>query len=167
MKIYLLVLAAALACSTLGQNCMQVGGSDLGKLASCKLISPPPQLQWSINVTLQKDYNWLGPEDIKYAYLTIDDQPIDETCYPGQTIKGKYNKGTNLLIEHLCFNFRPQISKGDKLYLLIFSSQDSGSSQVIYLTFTGTGLWEQREPTEEDKANAIKHATKILLVQEE
>jgi hypothetical protein len=142
MKIYLLALALILAVAVNAQQCQQVGGSSLGKVASCKIISPPPQLQWAINVTLQQDYNWLGADDVKYAYLTIDDQPISETCYPGQTIKGKYQKGSTILIEHLCFNFSPQVKKGDKLYLLIFSSQDSGDSQVIYLTFSGTGEWE-------------------------
>lgn len=166
MKIYLLILALFLVATSNAQKCQQVGDSALGKVASCKVVSPPPQLQWSINVTLQKEYNWLGADDVKYAYLTIDDKPITETCYPGQTIKGKYPKGTTILLEHLCFNFSPQVKKGDKLYLLIFSSQDSGDSQVIYLTFTGTGEWEEKEATQQDKLTAIKYAKNLMIEQE-
>ena len=166
MKIYLLTLFLISLSVVSAQQCQQVGGSDLGTLASCKVISPPPQLQWSMNVTLLDEYNWQGLDDVKYAYLTIDDQPIDETCYPGQTIKGKYSKGTNILIEHLCFNFSPSINKGDKLYLLVFSSQDSGSSQVVYMTFNGAGEWEQQEATEEHVEKAKKWANKNLVVEE-
>ena len=108
-------------------------------------MSPPPQLQWAINITLLQDYNWQGADDVQYVYMSLDDTPITETCYPGQTIKGKYLKGSTILIEHLCFNFSPQIKKGDKLYLLVFSSQDSGESQAIYMTFNGAGEWEHKE----------------------
>lgn len=162
MRIYLLFVCALLASSVAAQNCQQVGGSSLASLALCKIISPPPRLQWAINITLLQDYNWLGADDVKYAYLTLDDQPITETCYPGQTIKGKYTKGTNILIEHLCFNFSPRVSKGDKLYLLIFASQDSGSSQVIYLTFNGEGQWEHQEVTQEDRVKAVKYAKNLI-----
>lgn len=54
MKIYLLILALIFAIATNSQKCQQVGGSALGKIAGCKVISPPPQLQWSINITLQQ-----------------------------------------------------------------------------------------------------------------
>ena len=74
MKIYLLLLALVLATSA--NKCVEAGHSSIGKLASCKFISGPPQLQWALNVTLTKDFDWQGADDIKYAYLTIDDQPI-------------------------------------------------------------------------------------------
>ena len=164
MKIYLLILSLALACSFSSNKCLEAGSSPIGKFSSCKFITGPPQLQWALNVTLTQDYNWQGADDVKYAYLTIDDQPISETCYPGQTIKGKYSKGTVLLVEHLCFNFSPFINKGDKVYLLVFSSQ-GGDGLVVYITFDGAG-WVSQEPTEEDKAKARRYANKNLVVEE-
>jgi hypothetical protein len=75
---------------------------------------------------------------MKYFYLTANDEVIDETYYQGQTIKGQYVKGTSILIEQLCFNFKPFISKGDKLYRMVF--WDAGSSkQIIYLTYSANG----------------------------
>lgn len=139
MKIYLLILWVVLTATVEAQKCQQLGSSSLAKLGACKVTAPAPRLQWSINVTLLQEYNWLGPDDIKYVYMTLDDQPITETCYQGQTIKGKYPKGTSLLVEHLCFGFTPALSKGSKLYLYLFSSQDSSASQVVYMTFTQTG----------------------------
>ena len=148
MKIYLLLLALiALTCSN---KCIEAGHSPIGKMSACKFISGPPQLQWTLNVTLSKDFDWQGADDVKYAYLTIDDKPIAETCYPGQTIKGKYSKGSTLLIEHLCFNFSPFLSKGDKVYVLVFSSQ-GGDGLVVYMTFDGAGNWIAQEPTAEDR----------------
>lgn len=139
MKIYLLILCIALATTVETQKCQQVGSSSIAKLGSCKVTAPAPRLQWSINVTLLQDYNWLGPDDIQYVYMTLDDHPITETCYQGQTIKGKYPKGTSLLVEHLCFGFSPALSKGSKLYLFLFGNQDSSASQVVYMTFTQAG----------------------------
>lgn len=164
MKIYLLLIGILLV-SVGCQKCQQLGASSLGKLANCKVTSPAPRLQWSINVTLQQEYSWLGPEDVKYAYMTLNDEPITETCYQGQTIKAKYPKGTTLMVEHLCFNFSPALNKGSKLYLLLFSSQDSGSNQAIYLTFTEAGEWIQEEVTEDIRAKVVKYATKNLVVE--
>ncbi len=144
MKIYLLALLLILAINSNAQKCQQIGSSPLAKLANCKINTPAPRLQWSINVTLLQEYNWQGPDDVKYAYYTIDDQPIDEQCYQGQNLKGKYPKGATILVEHLCFGFKPSIQKGAKLYLYLFSSQDSGSSQIIYMTFNGEGEWVQK-----------------------
>ena len=139
MKIYLLAFVVLLATIAATQKCQQVGTSSLATLASCKVMSPAPRLQWGINVTLQTDYDWQAAADVQYAYMTLDDQPIQETCYQGQTQKGKYSKGNTIMIEHLCFGFNPDFSKGSKLYLLIFSSQESSASQVIYMTFNGAG----------------------------
>lgn len=74
MKIYLLALVLIFAVSC--NKCFEAGHSSIGKFAGCKFISSAPQLQWSVNVTLSQDFNWQGADDIKYAYLTIDDHPI-------------------------------------------------------------------------------------------
>ena len=66
------------------------------------------------------------------------------------------------MIEHLCFNFSPFINKGDKLYLLVFSSQ-GGDGLVVYMTFDGAGNWVVQEPTSEDKEKARRYANKNLL----
>jgi hypothetical protein len=144
MKLYLLALVILLAATVGAQKCQQVGSSSLGKLATCKLMSPAPRLQWSINITLLQEYDWQAASDVQYAYMTLDDQPINETCYQGQTIKGKYPKGAILMVEHLCFGFKPSFPKGSKLYLLIFSSQESSASQVVYMTFNEMGEWESQ-----------------------
>ena len=163
MKIYLLTLTLLLAVAS-AEKCIEAGSSSIGKFNSCKFISGAPQLQWALNVTLTQDYNWQGADDVKYAYLTIDDQPISETCYPGQTIKGKYNKGSNIVVEHLCFNFSPFINKGDKLYILIFSSQ-GGDGLVVYMTFDGFN-WSPQQASEEEKVKARRYANKNLVVEE-
>ena len=81
-------------------------------------------------------------------------------------MKGNYKKGNTILIEHLCFNFKPKMTKGSKAYILIFASQESDASQVVYLTFNGEGVWENQEVTESDRAKAMKYATKNLIVEE-
>ena len=72
MKIYLLALLCAVYLAS-AHPCQQIGSSDLGKLALCQVTSPPPQLRWSINVTLLQDYDWLAVDDVQYAYLTPED----------------------------------------------------------------------------------------------
>jgi hypothetical protein len=165
MKLYLLILLTAAIFATNAHPCQQVGSSGLGKLTLCQVTSPPPQLKWSINVTLLRDYKWLGADDVTYTYLTPDDQPIDETCYQGQTITGQYAKGSSLLVEHLCFGFKPAFTPGSKLYLLIFSSQNSADSQIVYLTYSATGQWLAQPLTEQERKKAIA-ATRKNLVQE-
>jgi len=54
-----------------------VGTNDIATLSLCKFITPAPRLQWSINVTLKQDYEWKAVDDIKYIYLTADEQPIE------------------------------------------------------------------------------------------
>lgn len=166
MKIYLLTLLAVFALSIHAQKCQQLGSSSLAKLGSCRVTAPAPKLQWTINVTLLQDYNWLGPDDISYVYMTLDDHPISETCYQGQTIKGKYSKGASLMIEHLCFGFSPVLSRGSKLYLYLFSSQGSSGNQIVYMTFNDAGEWEVQEVTEEIKAKAAKYAKKNLVTEQ-
>ena len=102
---------------------------------------------------------------MKYFYLTASDEVIDETCYQGQTIKGQYAKGTSLLIEQLCFNFKPSISKGDKLYLMIF--WDAGASkQIIYLTFSANGAIESSGVASEEEKDKINRFVEKNLVSE-
>lgn len=144
-----------------------MGSNNLATLSLCKVLSPPPQLQWSINVTLKEDYDWKGPDDVRYLYLTADDQPIDETCYQGQTIKGRYGKGTNIMVEQLCFNFKPAISRGDKLYLMLFWSQGALSArQVVYLSLSPTGDIQAKTLDDNEKAS-FQHlvATKNLITE--
>ena len=162
MNKYLLLLALLYLASA--NKCIEAGSSSIGKLAGCKFLSTAPQLQWAANVTLTQDFNWQGADDIKFAYMTIDDKPIAENCYPGQTIKGKYPKGTTLVIEHLCFNFSPILSKGDKLYLLVFSSE-GGDGLVIYFTFDGVS-WIPKEANPEEKEKARLYAKNNLMVEE-
>jgi len=154
MSKYLLLTLVLLVTATLANNCQEVGSNSIASLSLCTITSPPPRLQWSINVTLKVDYDWKGSNDIKYIYLNKDDQPIDESCYQGQTIKGQYKKGTQLQIEHLCTKFNPAIGKGDKLYLMIFWSQDSlTAKQVIYLTLNAAGAVESKEVVGAEKSN--------------
>ena len=80
-------------------------------------------------------------------------------------MKGKYSKGTNILVEQLCFNFNPMINKGDKLYLLVFSSQ-AGDGLVVYMTFDGAGNWVAQKPTEADISKAKRFANKNLISEE-
>lgn len=123
MKLYLLILFATLTLSVLAHNCQQIGQSSLGKLSYCKVSSPAPQLQWSINVTLLEDYDWKANDDVQYLYLTPDDEPITENCYQGTSMKNKYNKGSVILVEQLCFGFKPNFTRGSKVYIQVFSSQ--------------------------------------------
>ena len=137
MKIYLLL--ASILILTTAHYCSQIGESSLAKLTTCAVTTPAPQLKWTMNITLLEDYEWRGADEVKYFYLTMADEPIYETCYQGQTIKGKYAKGTSLLVEQLCFDFKPAISKGDKLYVMIFWDKSASQKQVIYLSFTANG----------------------------
>jgi hypothetical protein len=141
MKIYLLLACVLLAANS--HNCQQVGQSSLANLTACAVSSPPPQLKWTINITLLQDYDWRGAEEVRYYYMNMKDEIIQETCYQGQTIKGKYSKGSSLLVEQLCFDFKPSISKGDKLYLMIFWDKSATQKQVIYLSFTANGDIEE------------------------
>jgi hypothetical protein len=130
----------------------------------CKFITPAPRLQWSINITLKQDYEWKAVDDIQYVYLTADDLPIDENCYQGQTIKGKYSKGTNLMIDHLCFGFKPAMTDGAKLYLLVFWNQGSTKSKmIIYVSLTSTGEIEKAEVVDNVKPEIIELARKNLI----
>ncbi len=71
--------------------------------------------------------------------MKLNDEPIDQTCYQGQTIKGRYSKGTTLLVEQLCFDFKPSITKGDKLYVMIFWDKAATQKLVVYLSFSANG----------------------------
>jgi len=44
-----------------------------------------------------------------------------------------------LLVEQLCFDFKPSISKGDKLYVMIFWDKAATEILVIYLSFSANG----------------------------
>ena len=69
------------------------------------------------------------------------------------------------MVEQLCRTFNPPISKGAKLYFLVFASQDSSESMVIYVTFDGSE-WKQQEVSEEVRAQALKYASHNLIVEE-
>jgi len=53
-------------------------------------------------------------------------------------MKGNYKKGTIITVEHRCFNFKPPIVNGDKLYFMIFATQYE--MELIYLTFSEIGF---------------------------
>ena len=164
MKLNLLLLLLCVTVSLVyAHPCQQVGSSNLAKLALCQITAPPPQMRWTINVTLLQDYDWKGADDVQYVYLTPEDTPIEENCYQGQTIKAKYPKGTTIIVEQLCFAFKPTFTIGSKLYLILFSSQSSSSSQVIYLTYSGTGQWETQPLTEQHREQALVLARKNLV----
>lgn len=137
MKIYLLLACILFLGSA--HFCSQVGESSLAKFGTCVITTPPPDLRWSLNITLLADYDWRGADEVKYFYMTMNDELIDETCYQGQTIKGKYAKGTSLLVEQYCYKFKPAISKGDKLYIMIFWDKAATQKQIIYMSFTANG----------------------------
>ena len=122
MKLYLLILFT-LAIYASAHSCQQVGQSSLGKLTYCKVTTPAPQLQWSINVTLLEDYTWKGSDDVQYVYLTADDESITENCYQVTSMKNTYKKGSVLIVEQLCFGFKPIFTRGSKVYIQVFSSQ--------------------------------------------
>ena len=71
MKIYLLL--ASILFLTSAHTCKQVGSSSLATLSACVISTPPPQFKWSINITLLEDYDWRGPEEIKYYYMKLND----------------------------------------------------------------------------------------------
>jgi hypothetical protein len=133
--IFLLLLVVVIKSVKVG-SCEETISSDIAKLSFCNITNPPPQLKWSVNVTLLKDYDWKAGEDVKYLYLSSNDEiNIVDNCFTGQTISGKYKKGTVLLIEQVCFLFKPNLKSGDKLYLVLFWSQPD-SRQIIYLPFS-------------------------------
>ena len=49
-------------------------------------------------------------------------------------------------MEQLCFDFKPAISKGDKLYVMVFWDKAASQKQVIYLSFTANGEIEHIGP---------------------
>lgn len=102
---------------------------------------------------------------MRYFYLTINNEPIFETCYQGQTIKGKYTKGTSLLVEQLCFDFKPAISKGDKLYLMLFWDRPASQKQIIHLSFTANGQM-QPAPLDKEELKRVEAAISKHLVNE-
>ena len=78
MNLYLLILTSLLLAHIhTAENCQQVGTSSLAQLSLCKVTNPPPQLEWTINIVLKQDYDWKAANDMKYTYLTLDDQIID------------------------------------------------------------------------------------------
>ena len=161
MRIYLLLACIIAIAHT--HYCSQLGDSSLAKLSSCVVTTPAPQLKWSMNITLLEDYDWRGAEEVRYFYLTINDEPIFETCYQGQTIKGKYTKGTSLLVEQLCFDFKPAISKGDKLYLMLFWDRPASQKQIVHLSFTANGQMQPVALDKEEKKRVEAAISKHLV----
>lgn len=163
MKIYLLLTCILFL--AIAHTCKEVGSSSLATLSACVISTPPPQLKWAINITLLEDYDWRGPEEIKYYYMKLNDQPIEETCYQGQTIKGKYSKGATLLVEQLCFDFKPAIQKGDKLYLMLFWDRSADRKQVVYFSFSANGQIEESGPVEGEELEKIERISKNLVTE--
>ena len=54
------------------------------------------------------------------------------------------------MIDQLCFGFKPAVSDGSKLYLMIFWNQSSSTSKmVIYLSLTSNQEIQSHEVTGE------------------
>jgi hypothetical protein len=154
MKLYLAVLAVLLALST-AHTCQGIGSSHIAKVDFCKVTAPAPQLKWTLNITLLQDYSWRGSDEVKYVYKTSGDKEIDETCYQGQTMKGDYKKGASLQVEQLCFGFKPELRKGDKLYVLIFWDRPSSEQLAIHFSFDAPGVFKVAQVAPEEVAKQL------------
>lgn len=69
-------------------------------------------------------------------------------------------------MEQLCFNFNPAISKGDKVYIMIFWDKDATQKQVIYLSFTTNGEIAESGPVVGEELAKIEKAVHKNLVSE-
>lgn len=74
MKNYIILVCLIL--TAFANNCQQVGSSSLAQLSACTVNTPPPQLKWTLNITLLQDYEWRGAEEVRYFYMNINDEPI-------------------------------------------------------------------------------------------
>jgi len=70
------------------------------------------------------------------------------------------------MIDHLCFGFKPAITDGAKLYLMVFWNQGSTTSRmVIYLSLTSNGEIESAEVVEDMKQEIIELSRKNLITE--